>query len=268
MSVSPSGSSDDLVAAARRLEAEAITVGEDGPRGRELRSQAAELRVRALGARPYPVVVCKKCYRVTGWTDGAGNCDACLRSAQLHAAYADPHGGWVSMEGARRSVKRRSSVSLAVRLSTLAGREGPLARAAARAWLSHVEPGETGPPMPEDGYELEGAKRAEIEARDGSGILIRFSTETHRFAGTEWLGLEKTAIAHADLLVPAEFSAGLPIEQLVEAWGDYQAAVARFNRRAWEQQSAAREAEERARADREDALRQQRHVSELLKEET
>ena len=33
---------------------------------------------------------------VTGWTNAAGMCDSCLRSAKMHSAFSDPHGGWVA----------------------------------------------------------------------------------------------------------------------------------------------------------------------------
>ena len=60
------------------------------------------------------------------------------------------------------------------------------------------------------------------------------------------------------------FSAGLAIEQIAEAWGDYQAAVAEFNAGAWDRESASRDAAAQAQADREDARRQQLHVAEML----
>ena len=56
-----------LPAEARRLEDEAIEAGEETAKGRELRAQAAALRVRALGERVYPVLVCGQCFTVTGW---------------------------------------------------------------------------------------------------------------------------------------------------------------------------------------------------------
>ncbi len=61
----------------REPDAEAISVGEEGVRGRALRAQAAALRVSALGAREYPVqdrvaVLARqrlegRCLRLTGW---------------------------------------------------------------------------------------------------------------------------------------------------------------------------------------------------------
>jgi hypothetical protein len=54
------------------------------------------------------------------------------------------------------------------------------------------------------------------------------------------------------------------MEQLAEAWADWQVAVEQFNREAWRRRSEAREAERRTREAREATLAEQRNVSELL----
>ena len=141
-----------------------------------------------------------------------------------------------------------------------------LDRAVALAWRTHVAPAETGPAAPEAGWELEVAKRSETDAPDGTGVLVQFTTARYRFDGAAWLALERTKISQAELLIPAEFSAGLPVEQLAEAWVDYQSAVAAFNRDAWERCSAERDADREAREEHADRLLRQRHVSELLDE--
>src|SRR5262249_28175902 len=97
-----------------------------------------------------------------------------------------------------------------------------------------------------------------------SGIVVRFSTATRRFDGGGWIRLESTRISEHDLPVPAQFSAGLPMEQLAEAWADWQGAVETFNPAAWARQSAALAAARRARAAHEAVLAEQRGVSELL----
>ena len=130
-----------------------------------------------------------------------------------------------------------------------------------------MEPGDTGPIDPEPGYELEIARRDEVELTDGSGILVRFSSVTYRFVDSDWHQVEQTKIAHRDIAVPAEFPASLPIEQLVEAWGDYQAAIAAFNRRVWAAEDERREAKRQAGEAREEALRAQQHTSDLLHED-
>jgi len=259
---------DQLLAQARALEAEAVRGGEDGERGRELRARAAELRLRAIGARSYPVVVCARCFRVTGWTDAGRICDTCLQRDQAQSAYTDPHAGWVSVADARTGTAAPAAPPLKARLAAGLGLRGGLERAARREWLTLVEPDETGPISPEPGYEVEVAKRTEGTALDGSGnLIIRFSSATYRFAEASWMQLETTRIGSRALLAPAEFSAGLPIEQLAEAWGDYGAAVHAFNSRVWREQADAREGARQAQQSHADALRQQQHVSELLRED-
>ncbi len=132
--------------------------------------------------------------------------------------------------------------------------------------MAHVEPGDTGPVEPEPGYELELATRDEIERIDGSGVLVRFTTLTHRFGGSEWERRGTTRIGRSLLPNPAEFAAELPIATLVEAWGDYQQAVAAINRRSWHELSAAREAQRASLVSREQAFREQQHTSEFLRE--
>jgi hypothetical protein len=253
---------EELFVEAQSLEADAVEADEESAAGRELRAQAARLRVQALGERVYPVVICATCYAVTGWTSAEGSCDSCLRRAQLHAAYSDPHSGWVAVDDRRPASQRPSAPPLRLRLSALLGRGA----GDDRTWLARVEPDETGPVSPEPGYELEIAKREEIAAADGSGIVIRFSTLRHRFAEGDWVPLQTTKIGRRAVLVPGEFSAGLPIEQLAEAWGDFRGAVDAFNRRAWAHDSQTREAARLAREEREEVLREQQHVADLLDE--
>jgi len=257
--MSADNAADELFAEARRLETEAVETTEER---QELRRRAAALRVQALGPRIYPVLVCQSCFVVTGWTDAAGRCDACIRHAQLRAAFADPHGGWVTMNDLRSPPETAQAHAAHRHLPHLRHPDA----VHDRAWLSRVEPDATGPLWPEDEFPIEVAKRGEIDAVDGSAVIIRFSTLTHVYRGHEWVALEKTRIAMHGLLVPAEFSAGLPIVQLAEAWADYRAAVDSFNRNAWTTESAAREAARIARQDHDDTMREQRHVSDLLDE--
>jgi hypothetical protein len=263
----PPQTPDELLEAARALESQAIAVGEDGAEGRRLRAQAADLRRQALGPKVYPVLVCSSCLRITGWTSTDGRCDSCLRTAQLEASFANPHGGWVSVAGTRPPPGGDAGEAppLAARISALLRRRSALDRAV--AWMERVDPGRTGPIEPEDGFELETAEREEAEAADGSGILVRFSTVTRRYAGGRWPALESTRLGRSSLLVPDEFSAGLPMEQLAEAWADYRAEVGELNRAAWDRGSARREAEREAREAREQTLAEQRRTSELLDED-
>ncbi len=259
-----------LIAKAKELEAEAIRIGEDGAPGRDLRARAAELRREALGERVYPVLVCCACYRLTGWVSAAGECDACVRRSRVQSAYADPHGGWVSAADTRAAAPERHRtppLPLRTRLAAHLGKGTAPDRSLVHEWLRLVEPDETGPIDPEHGYEIEVAHRRELELVEGTGVLVSFSTATHRFADSGWQELETTRLARSDVLVPTEFPGALPVEQLIEAWTDYQRNVHEFNGRVWETQAAAREAARQAEEARATALREQRGVSELLDED-
>ena len=258
----PEETPDDLFAEAERLDAQGLRAGQETQAGREFRAQAAALKVKALGTRVYPVLICSGCYAVTGWTGPEGKCDACLRAASLHAAFADPHAGWVNVGDRRPAGPTAARKPLRERLSALAGRGA----ASNRSWLTRVEPGGTGPAAPEQGYELEAARRDEVPAVDGSGMIVRFTTCTYRFGPTDWVPLGTTRMAHGATHVPAEFSAALPIVQLAEAWGDFRGAVDAYNAGAWAQESTTREAARASRQERGDALRDQQHVADLLDE--
>jgi len=255
----------DRLAEARRLDAEAIEVGEDGDEGRDLRARAAALRVEALGPKAYPVLVCDSCFRLTAWKSPRGRCDACERREQVRAAFHDPHGGWVRVDDLRRPDDRPKPPSPARRLRRLVS-ETARDRALVASWLARVEPDLTGPVAPEEGYELEAAQRDRVAAADGSGFVVRFSTATERFHDGRWVELQTTRIAQADVGVPDEFPASLPVEQLVEAWGDYRAAVAAFNARRWAGEAERREAKRLADADRAEAIREGRDVLDYLDE--
>ena len=206
------------------------------------------------------MLTCSSCFHLTGWLSTRGTCDTCVRREQLQAAFADPHGGWVSLEPVAppaASAHRKSGVFRRRRDERVVA-----------SWLRHVEPGDTGPVDPEAGYELEVAVRDEVELTDGTGILVRFATAAHRFDGADWVRLAGTRATRSAIPNPTEFPASLPVEQLVEAWGDYQQAVAGFNRRAWAQLSERREAEQAALEAHEAALREQRHTADLLREDT
>ena len=255
------------LAGADKLHVEAIDAGDDTPRGRELRAQAAKLRIEALGQRSYPVLVCERCLQLTGWTSSEGLCDPCLRHAQTQAAYSDPHGGFVNLNETRRPYEsppggHSKPGAIARILGGRAGRE----RARAVTWLTRVDPDRTGPIDPEAGYEVEVAHRDQIDAVDRSGLLVQFRTATHRFDEDEWVELGTTKARRDQLVFPTEQSAALPAEQLVEAWLDYRAAVEAFNCARWTDQSAERERNREAAAAREQALTEQQHAAELLDE--
>jgi hypothetical protein len=235
--------------------------------GLELRLAAARLRVAALGKKSYPVVICPECAGVTGWLSADGRCDACLRHAQLQAAYADPHGGFVVLDD-ERPVHHESHPAHhgPGAVARLLGGHAARDRAVADAWLSRVDPDTTGPIDPEDGFHLEVAHRDQVAAADGMGTLIRFRTATHKFGHGAWTELETTTIAH-EVLVPSEFSGGLSTDQLVDAWLDYKQAVNTVNRERWAKESTSREEQRVATEAREQAMRDQLGAADLLDED-
>jgi hypothetical protein len=227
--------------AAQRLEARALEAGEHGPQGLALRDRAARLRRRALAGRPYPALVCISCLAVTGWLDRDGSCDRCLHGRLLSESFADPHGSWVDLSDMRTPPSPRT---------TRRGlfRSRPDNRAVHAEWLRLVDPDETGPIEPEDGYVVEVAQRSEHDAGDGSCVLVQFTTAAHRFHGASWSKLASTTVATGAILTPATFPTDLPIEQLAEAWGDFRNEIHLFNANRWESQR--RDAEEHVRAER------------------
>lgn len=267
MSSEPSASTQDLIVEARRLETEAAGAGEETDAGRDLRARAA-LRVQALGERIYSVLICQGCFALTGWLSANQQCDACQRRTLLDAAYSDPHGGWVVPVDAS-PVSKQPAQPAAPLLSKLPGLRHPVAahkQALVEAWMVHIRPDETGPIEPEEGYAVEVAKRDELEAADGSGMVIRFRPVTHHFQDGGWVALETTRIPRREMTVPPEFPAALPAEQLVEAWGDYKAAVDAYNCAVWANESERRETQLQEGAAHKDAIHEQRDVIELLSE--
>jgi hypothetical protein len=258
----------DLLEQAKQLENQAIEQGEETSAGRQLRANAAALRVQALGKRSYPLLICESCFTVTGWLSGDQHCDACLRREQLEAAYHDPHGGWVVPDNrAPAAAPKSKERSLRNRIGGLQHPHEARSQALVTAWMEHVRPDETGPIAPEEGYKVEVAKREELEAADRSEMVIRFRAADHQFHKGCWVELPTTRIPRRDILVPTEFSAGLPVEQLVDAWGDYKAAVDAFNRRIWDNLSEQQETQRQATDAHKDTIREQRDVLELLDEE-
>lgn len=256
---------DELLEQARRLDAEAIRVGEEGAHGRALRAQAAALRVEAIGARVYPVLVCAACFRISGWTGDGGRCDLCLRHEALRARSGAV--GWPSQPAAvYPGPKPSPPLPLAARLAAGLGSRARLERALAFRWLERVEPAQTGPIDPEQGFELDLALRDEIERVDGAGLLVRFATASHRFGPEGWERLPSSRVGRSSLPNPAEFSAELPIEQLAAAWVDYRAALEEINRRRWAAEEARREQERQTVEARRRLLREQAHTAELLEE--
>jgi hypothetical protein len=231
--------------------------------GRQLRREAADLRIRALGQKPYPVLVCSTCFKLTGWLGLNERCDTCIDSDHRKAAYADPSGGWVDLsEGDRQHGSVEEAPGGWKRAVALVGWRGPLRELRVATWMRHVEPGETGPIDPEEGFETAVADRTDDAAPEGPDLLVRFFVRAASFDGNQWRPV--VGVGLPDPLTPSVFPASLPIEQLAEAWNDFRTEVEEFNRARWSEEDARREQER----DAEDALlrarREQQGTSGLL----
>ncbi len=242
-----------------------MSVGEDTTEGREHRARAAQLRLEAVGPRIYPVLICPTCFSLTGWLSETGSCDSCLRRAQTRAAYSNPNGGFVSLDDMRPAPRDPAPQRKRGPKHILHGR-GAHEREAVDNWLTSVDPDTTGPISPEEGFEIEVAHRDQIEAADRTTMLIGFRTGTRRFSGTRWIDLETTRIGSGRLVLPTEYSAGLPTEQIVEAWLDYKVATREFNQEFWLEESARRETRRLAGLAHEETIRAQRNTLDLLDE--
>jgi hypothetical protein len=224
---------DDLLAKADALDDEGLRAS--SAKQDELRKRAAGLRVEALGAKPYPVLVCASCYELTGWLDENGDCatDAMRRLQDSAGGFADVRDDRPRYEDAPAPVGRR--VARAIGL----GRR----RDRAREWLEWIEPGETGPVDPEEGWEIEAPISYEQPAPSGPHLLVHFDTQSLRFEDGAWRPADTTHGGKVRRLVPREFPASLATDALAEAWSDFKEEVAEHNRAVW-----APEAERRAAA--------------------
>jgi hypothetical protein len=152
---------DDLLAKADALDDEALEAS--GANQDELRKRAAGLRVEALGAKPYPVLVCSACFSLTGWLGDDGVCaeDAMRRQQDGSGGFVDIRDDRPRYEDAPAPVGRRVARALGL------GRR----RDRAREWLMWIEPGATGPVDPEEGWEIEAPISFEQPAPSGPHLL-------------------------------------------------------------------------------------------------
>ena len=224
---------DDLLAKADALDDEAIAAGATDPRSAGLRTQAAQLRVQALGDRPYPILVCSSCYRLTGWLDDDGICaaDAMHRQAEAGGGFIDVRDTQPRFQDAPAPLGRR--IGRALGLGTRGGR--------AREWLTKVEPGETGPTEPEEGWDLEAPISFEQPAPSGPHLLVHFDSQSVRFEDGAWRPADTTRGGKPRRLLPREFSASLATDALAEAWADFKEEVAAHNRAVWAAEAARRD---------------------------
>jgi hypothetical protein len=226
-----------------------------------LRQEAAD-RVRALGEKPYPVLVCSACFKLTGWLGSGERCDTCIDREQRKSAYSDPSGGWVDLGGGARERPAEAGASGWKRAAAAVGWRGPLREQSVEIWMRHVEPGETGPVDPEDGFQIAAADRTEDTAPEGADLLVRFFVTAVEFDQGAWRPLVGRGLPVP--LTPSVFPASLPIDQLAEAWNDFRSEVDQANRARWAGESERRERDSQAEEERLEARREQHGTSGLL----
>jgi hypothetical protein len=243
----------ELLAQADALDAQAASI--DGAAAAALRRQAAGLRVQALGPKPYPVLICASCSRLTGWLSAEGVCAGETRRRH------QPAGGWITVDD-RRPPLPGDTVPLLRRLRRSLGVSG--ARDRSRAWLEHVEPGETGPIEPEEAWELELPVKHEERAPEGPDLLICFDVASFRFEYGAWRAADRSRGGKPPRLMPREFAASLPVVALAEAWNDFAAEVTAHNANVWQAEAARRRGVWQAEKARHDAEELQRGTSDAL----
>jgi hypothetical protein len=244
---------EELLAQAAALDAEAVAAHSDERPQAVLRRQAAELRVEALGPKPYPVLICSSCFRLTGWLSADGLCAPDLRHRR-HVSAA-----WPTVEQLPLPAESGPPLRRLRRALGMGGRRDRM-----RAWLARVEPGETGPVAPEEGWELEVAVKYEQEAPEGPDLLVYFDAASVRFEYGAWRPVDGTHSGKPRRLGPRELPASLPVAALVEAWTDFVQEVADHNRRVWHAEATRRVAHAAEIKARHEAAEIQRGTSDLL----
>jgi hypothetical protein len=230
-------------------------------RAQELGEEAARLRMEVLGEKPYPVLACRECWRLTGWLGSEDRCDVCISSARREAAYADPEGSFLAVPEPRAPASGRKHAAWK-RAAAMLGVGGPLAMARVEAWAEHVDMGVTGPAGPEEGYVAFDAERGEWPAPEGHDLLVRFSTRAYEFRRDAWQQALHTGGPVA--LTPHVFPASLPMDQLAEAWTDYRDEIQRWSAARWQAEEAKRESDRQDAEELADAREEQTGTSGLL----
>lgn len=247
---------DELLIEAAGLDDEAARLADTHRRAYELRQRAASLRVEALGQRPYPVLVCSACARLTGWLGADGACALDIRRRQERS---DPNHLGVCDRRIRPATQRTTLLRQVKR-----GLGVGTSRDRVREWLTKVDPGTTGPVMPEEGWALEWPVKAEEQAPAGSDLLVVFDVQSYRFEYGSWRECATTPHGKPPRLVPREFAASLSIEALAEAWNDFEAEVVEHNERVWSSEQRRRDQAAQGERERAAAYESQHGTSELL----
>jgi hypothetical protein len=239
--------------------------------------RAGELRLEAYQGRDYPTSLCPCCHRL-GWTSASGRCDYCLWAAKAV--------GLMAKGGLFRWDEREACLALCARYDHAAAveyrdvRRGAglglfwpfqrkryaVERLAAWGKVVHEISSSFGPAEPEDGYELWIPERFELEALDGSAILVHFRATRYRWQLDGFLRLA-TKLRQAEIEPPNCFSATLAPAALASAWYDFRVAIDTVNADEW-QARLGREADSRAafetEQERQDMLARQRGTAAIL----
>ncbi|HVS85194.1 MAG TPA: hypothetical protein VHD91_06150 [Gaiellaceae bacterium] len=247
---------EELLQQAAALDGEALSFRDHGTKADELRRQAADLRIAALGPKPYPLLVCGACFRLTGWLGADGTCEECLRAREEHATRS-----WLRLDDLRPPPEPERVPPLRRLKRALGVGSG---RDRAREWLSKVAPGETGPIQPEEGWAVEWAVKSEHRAPEGPHLLVAFDVQSFRFEFAAWRPVETTPGGKPRILTPREFAASLEISALALAWRDFVAEVDEHNRAVWRAEAERREAAVHAETERRNAEELERGTSRLL----
>lgn len=215
---------------------------------RDLMERSTKLRIRALGPRPYPVLVCERCRQATGWLNGgtAGVCDACLRSDIVAinqmdlpeavmggAKEIDDMFSRILNKGLNATTFSESEYGQAPSRLTRWFRSGRYDEQVALNW-GHVVHGPVicGPDTPEDGFSLWLPGRYERVSANNAETLIGFYVERYRWQRDHWVASPNTGRwedrAERDdqpphFVFPRVFPATLPVEALEAAWDDFTA---------------------------------------------
>ncbi len=104
-------------------------------------------------------------------------------------------------------------------------------------WNAWIDPAETGPWSPSEGFEIEAASQTTQIGPEGSELLLRrFESVSLRFEAGSWRRIRDhhRRVPKPDSLAPTTMPLSLPIELQAEAWNNFRAEVKTFNRSVFE----------------------------------
>jgi hypothetical protein len=214
--------------------------------------RAGQLRQAAFTAAEYPTQVCRSCHRLSGWLATDSRCDYCLWAEQISAMMAKgsifrwhEHGECMTLSGRYdqaalveyRDVRRGPGATWWPfwPLGRFGQKRHEQEKALAWSKVVHDLLTDWGPKEPKDGYALWIPERFELEAMDGSTLLLHFRATRYFWQSGCFVRLYKH-LPHADFVEPLCFAADLAPAPLAAAWHDFRLSVAKHNRREWQEQ--------------------------------